>query len=129
MEYVTAFNNYIVEEPSGDIRGFVELSDARSYISSMYLNRILYSERGKYSVFDMTQERDMEDYGLIAGVNQGECKIFDLDDFLEKIRNSSIFQDEKDELISKLLEEEIKLNVIDYTIDDILIDVEEKWTV
>ena len=40
-----------------------------------------------------------------------------------------MFQDEKDEIISKLLEENIKMNVVDYGLEGILTEVEEKWTV
>ena len=130
MEYVTPVNNYVVVMPTGDVVGFVELSDARGYISTNYLERILsVSHEGKYSYFDMTQERDMEDSGIIAGVNEGEAQIYDLDDFINKIRSSWMFQDEKDEVISKLLEKNIKLNVIDYGLENILTDVDEKWTV
>ena len=40
-----------------------------------------------------------------------------------------MFQDEKDELISKLLEKEIKMNIRDYAIEHLLTEVEQKWTV
>lgn len=130
MEYITPFNNFIVVEPNGNVTGFVELSDARGYITVNYLQRILdYSHEGKYSYFDMTQERDMEDSGLMAGVYEGEAQIYDIEEFIEKIRENPMFQDEKDELISKLLAKDIKMNVIDYAIEDILTEVEQKWTV
>ena len=41
MEYITAFNNYVVAQPNGDLIGFKELSDARSFISTYNLNNIL----------------------------------------------------------------------------------------
>ena len=130
MEYITAFNNYIVVMPSGDVVGFQELSDARGYISTNYLERILsISHEGKYSYFDMTQENEMQNSGIITGVNEGESQIYSLDEFVKKIRESAMFQDEKDEIISKLLEENIKMNVVDYGLEGILTEVEEKWTV
>ena len=130
MDYITPVNNYVVVMPNGNTVGFVELSDARGYITTNYLGRILsISHEGKYSYFDMTQERDMEDSGIIAGVNEGEASIYDLDEFIEKIRSSDMFQDEKDELISKLLKDNIKMNVIDYGLEGILTEVESKWTV
>ncbi|MDU4936819.1 MAG: hypothetical protein E6X34_00025 [Clostridium sp.] len=130
MNYITPFNNYIVVAPSGDVTGFVELSDARGYITTNYLERILsIAHEGKYSYFDMTQERDMEDSGIMAGVYEGEAQIYDLDEFIEKIRNSAMFQDEKDELISKLLQKEIDMNVKEYLIEGILTEVEQKWTI
>ena len=130
MEYITPVNNYIVVEPTGNVVGFVELSDARSFISTVYLNRILEgAHKGRYSHFDMYQEQDQKDYGILMGVYEGECQIYDLDDFIEKIRDSGMFQDEKDELISKLLKENINMNVNSYGLEEILTDVEEKWTV
>ncbi|MGG7178707.1 hypothetical protein ACQPU1_13985 [Clostridium paraputrificum] len=130
MEYITPVNNYIVVEPTGNVVGFVELSDARSFISTLYLNRILAgAHEGRYSYFDMYQEQDQKDYGTMMGVYEGECHIYDLDDFIEKIRDSGMFQDEKDELISKLLKENINMNVNSYGLEDMLTDVEEKWTV
>ena len=48
---------------------------------------------------------------------------------IEKIRNQGYFESEKQELISKLLEENIKLNVYQYGIDDILSDLTEQWSI
>ena len=132
MNYVTAQNNYIVVEPSGDIRGFVELSDARSFISCYYLNNILeyrpQSDSYK-SYFDIYQEKDQEAVNYIAGVDEGECRIYDLDSVIEKIREKPYFEDEKEELISKFLPKDIHLNIYDYGIDDIFAEAKEEWTV
>lgn len=59
MDYLTAVNNYIVVEPSGDIRGFKELSNARSFDSCYYLDNILEHSsrvRGFGTLFDLYQE-------------------------------------------------------------------------
>ena len=40
-----------------------------------------------------------------------------------------MFQDEKDELISKLLQKEIDMNVREYSIEGMLTEVEQKWTI
>lgn len=74
-------------------------------------------------------KKDQEDLNRIYGVNEGECRIYDLESVLEAIRNSSYFQDEKDELISKLLKEEITLNIYDYGIDNILEDSKIMYSV
>lgn len=130
MDYITPFNNYIVVMPTGAALGFVELSDARGYITTNYLGRILsIAHEGKYSYFDMTQERDMEDSGIIAGVYEGEAQIYDLDEFMEKVRESAMFQDEKDEIISELLKKDIHMNIRDLGLDGLLTEVEQKWTV
>lgn len=132
MDYITAFNNYLVVEPSGNARGFVELSDARNFISSYNLDNILeHSPRveGFKSYFDMYQEEDQEALGIITGVDEGECKIYDLEDFMDKVRESGFFQSEKDDIISQLLSEKINLNINDYGLDNLLTDVKMEWTV
>lgn len=132
MEYITAFNNYVVAQPNGDLIGFKELSDARSFISTYNLNNILENSpiaENAEKFFDLYQEKDQQDLGIITGVDEGECKIYDLEDFIEKVRESDFFQSEKDEIISQLLKEDIKLNIYDYGIDNILTDVKMEWTV
>jgi len=132
MEYITAFNNYVVAQPNGDLIGFKELSDARSFISTYNLNNILENSpiaENAEKFFDLYQEKDQQDLGIITGVDEGECKIYDLEDFIEKVRESDFFESEKDEIISQLLKEDIKLNIYDYGIDNILTDVKMEWTV
>lgn len=132
MEYITAANNYIVVDPSGDIRGFVELSDARNYTSCYYLDNILeYRPRdvNNSKMFDVYLEEDQEALNYITGVNEGECRIFDLDSVIERVREDSYFQEEKDEIISKLLKENINLNIYDYGIDNIFVDVKQLYSV
>lgn len=132
MDYLIAANNYIVVEPSGDIKGFKELSDAKSFVGCYYLNNILDNTqrvKGYGTWFDLYQEEDQEDLNRILGVNEGECMIFDLDSILEVIRNSAYFEEEKEELISSLLKEEIKLNIYDYGIDNLLNDCKIMYSV
>jgi len=130
MEYITPVNNYIVVEPSGDVKGFKELEDARGFVSSLNLDNILENTKvGKHAIFDMYQEEDQQDFGIISGVDNGECRIFNLDEVIEKIRDEGYFESEKQELISKLLNEDIKLNVYEYGIDNILADLTVEWSI
>ncbi|NLK96421.1 MAG: hypothetical protein GX275_14745 [Clostridiales bacterium] len=132
MNYITPVNEFIVVKPSGEIIGFKELSDARNFISVYNLNNILEESprmKGGNTYYDMYEEKNQESLGIINGVYEGECKIYSIDDFFEKIRDAGFFQQEVDELISKLLVENINLNVYDYGIDNILVDVKQLWTV
>lgn len=130
MNYITAFNNYVVVNPSGEMQGFIELDEAVASVDSYDLENILkLSEKPrKNSMFDMYQEQDMKDAGVIFGVDEGECQIYDMDSLIVSIRNSDMFQDEQEELISELLKEKINLNVYDKGIVQILSDVEVEWT-
>jgi len=126
MDYITAVNNYLVLMPSGDIRGFKEVDDARGTIYEYYYKKALGSvHSGGESYYDIYG--NYNDVGIISGVEEGECQIYDLEGFMDKIRNSDMFQEEKDELISKLLQENIKLNIYNYGIYDLLSDVEVEW--
>ncbi|MGL5354197.1 MAG: hypothetical protein ACRDA5_12875, partial [Clostridium sp.] len=57
------------------------------------------------------------------GVEEGECIVYDLEDFLEKLREELVFDEEKEEVISLLLKEKIELNIYDFGLDVILHNV------
>lgn len=126
MEYVTAANDYVLLMPSGELRGFKDIDSARGTIYQYDINTIMDNVHsgGEYE-FDMYNDQDS--VGIIAGVEDGECQIFNLEDFIEKIRESGMFQDEKDEIISRLLQENINLNVYDLGLFDLLNDCTVEW--
>ena len=127
MNYITPVNSYLVLMPSGDIRGFKDVDTARGTIYEYYFKKALSSvHSGGESPYDMYG--NYNDVGIIAGVEEGECQIYNLDDFMDKIRNSDMFQEEKDELISRLLRENIILNVYNYGIYDLLSDADVEVT-
>ncbi|SFU73260.1 hypothetical protein SAMN04487886_11233 [Clostridium sp. DSM 8431] len=126
MEYVTAVNDYVLLMPSGELRGFKDIDSARGTVYEYDLRTILENVHsgGEYE-FDMYSQQN--DVGIIEGVENGECQIFNLDDFISKIRESAMFQDEKDEVISKLLRENINLNVYEYGLFNLLNECEVDW--
>lgn len=127
MNYITPVNSYLVLMPSGDIRGFKDVDDARGSVYEYYFKKSLGNiHSGGESYYDMYG--NYNDVGIISGVEEGECQIYNLDDFMENIRNSGMFQEEKDELISKLLKENITLNTYDYGIYDLLYDADVEVT-
>ncbi len=126
MEYLTAANDYILLMPSGELRGFKDIDSARGTIYQYDINTIMENVHsgGEYE-YDMYNQQN--DVGIIAGVENGECQIFDLEDFISKIRESGMFQDEKDEIINKLLQENINLNVYDLGLFSLLNDCRVEW--
>ena len=58
------------------------------------------------------------------GVEEGECRLYNTRDIIEKIQEEVIFDDEREELISKLLSNHIDLNTFDYAIDNIFTNTE-----
>lgn len=128
MEKLLPFHNYIVVNPNGDIKGFQEVEDANAYIMEDFVEKIdrLGDNTDMVYVDHMTEPlQSAVDISRELGVYEGECRIFDLDSLIENIRNSGIFEDEKEELISKLMAKDIKLNVNDYQLDEFIMDTKE----
>lgn len=128
MDKLLPFHNYIVVNPNGDIRGFQEVEDANAYIMEDFVEKIdrLGDNTEMVYVDHMTEPlQSAVDISRELGVYEGECRIFDLDSLIENIRDSGIFEDEKEELISKLMAKDIKLNVNDYQLDEFIMDTKE----
>ena len=128
METILPYHNYIVVTPKGDIEGFQQVEDANAYILGYFVEKIDdIGNNSDYVYVDNTTEQ-LENAVNISrelGVYEGECRIYDLESLIENIRNSGIFDDEKEEMISKLMEEEIDLNIHDYQMDAFLINTKQ----
>lgn len=119
------YHNYIVVTPNGDVLGFGEEDDARKYVAGYYVGKIeeLSDDRSMLYVDYSTDPLQASvDICTELGAYGGDCIIYDLDSFIESIQNSGIFEDEKEELILKLMQEKINLNINDYQIDNLLND-------
>lgn len=126
MEYITAVNDYVLLMPSGELRGYKDIDSARGTIYQYdIVNMLDHVHSGADGEFDMYTEQN--DVGIIEGVENGECQIFYLDDFITKIQESGMFQDEKDEVISKLLQENININVYDLGLFNLLNECRVEW--
>ncbi len=126
MEYITAVNDYVLLMPSGELRGYKDIDSARGTIYQYDIVDMLeHVHSGADGEFDMYTEQN--DVGIIEGVENGECQIFNLDDFILKIQESGMFQDEKDEVISQLLKENINLNVYDLGLFNLLNECRVEW--
>lgn len=128
METILPYHNYIVVTPKGDIEGFQEVEDANAYILGYFLDKI--DDIGNNSDFVYTdnvteQFENAVNVSRELGVYEGECRIYDLESLIENIRNSGIFEDEKEEIISKLMEEEIDINISDYQLDEFLVNTKQ----
>ncbi|WP_346879647.1 MULTISPECIES: hypothetical protein [unclassified Clostridium] len=119
------YHNYIVVIPNGDVLGFGEEDDARKYVAGYYVGKIeeLSDDISKvYVDYGTDPLQASVDICTELGAYEGDCIIYDLDSFIENIQNSGIFEDEKEELILKLMQEKINLNINDYQVDDLLYD-------
>ncbi len=125
MDTRVPYHNYIVVTPNGDVLGFGEEDDARKYVAGYYGGKIeeLSDDRSKvYVDYGTDPLQASVDICTELGAYEGDCIIYDLDSFIENIQSSGIFEDEKEELILKLMQEKINLNINDYQVDDLLYD-------
>ncbi|WP_300349218.1 hypothetical protein [Clostridium sp.] len=124
--YEAPENNYILVMPDGKVVGFEDIDIAKAYVNRYYQEKLdVYSNKVDFSDFDITDEKVNETISRVVGVDEGICTIYNLEDLINSIQNSSIFEDEKNELIFKLRERRIDLNINDYQVDDILANVDE----
>ena len=59
------------------------------------------------------------------GVEEGKCEVYKTEDFIEKLKEELVFDEEKEEVISKLSEAKINFNIYEYSLDEILAQIEE----
>lgn len=118
-------HEYVAIMPNGDIKGFESVEVAKGFINLYYNSRVMKSNL-KYEYNDITDTND-EFVNTIChnlGVVEGECKLYNTVDIIEEIHKQTIFEDEKQEIISALMSNDIKLNVYDAGIDNIIYEVE-----
>lgn len=123
MSEITSYHNYIVVTPNGDIAGFREIDDARNFVSGYYIGKVEEMSDDfsvVYSDYVTDPMQTTEAICTSLGAYEGECVIYDLDSLIENIQKSDYFEEEKVELISKLMDKQIDINVNDYQIDKIL---------
>lgn len=121
---ISPYNEFILVMPDGDVKGFNDLDLAKAHINLYYENKIKeYSEEEEYNDSKEMVGETRLNICQHLGVEEGECMVYDLEDFLEKIREELVFDEEKEEVISKLIKEKIDLNIYDFGLDVILHDV------
>lgn len=121
----SAYYEYLLVMPDGDCKGFNDIELAKGYINLYYEKMIKkYSEKKDYGDFTELPGQVRNNLCQHLGVDEGECVVYKLDDYIDKLREELVFDDEKEDVIEKLISDEIELNVYDYSIDHILHDVE-----
>ena len=118
-------NQYLLVMPSGNVKGFDDYGMAKAYINNYYY----YKTRDNKVVAtydDLTNDYDdiVDTICYKIGIEEGECKLYYTSDIVEKIQNSLVFDEDKEEVISKLIAPVVEFNVNDYAVDDIFQDVE-----
>lgn len=121
------YNEYLLVMPSGKCKGFNDLDLAKAYIN-LYYERKIDSDLSEDDYNDATEigaEEPRRNICTQLGVAEGKCEVYNIAEFVEKLKEQLVFEQEEEEIISKLLQEKIDMNVYDYGLDKILADVEE----
>ena len=121
------YNDYLLVMPSGNCKGFNDLESAKAYINIYYERKIDESlhEDGYNDATEIGGEKPRENICTQLGVKEGKCEVYKTEDFIGKLREELVFEEEKEEVISKLSEAKIDLNIYDYGLDEILAKIEE----
>lgn len=116
---------YLLVMPDGQVNGFNDLDTTKAYINLYYMQRVRNSTIIT-EVNDLTDssEQFINTVCQNLGVIEGECRVYNTNDIIEKIQENVVFDEEKEEVISRLLSKDIKLNIYDFAIDNIFNEVE-----
>ena len=131
-------NEYLLVMPSGNVKGFDDYAMAKAYNGGQkreadqkaYINNYYYyktrrvEEVGAYD--DLTNDFDdiVDTVCYKIGIEEGECQLYYTSDIIEKLQDELVFNEEKEEVISKLMAPKIEFNTYDYALDNIFRDVQ-----
>lgn len=122
-----AYNEYLIIMPSGNCKGFNDLESAKAYINIYYERKFddTLHKDGYNDATEMGGEDPRANIFTQLGVEEGKCEVYKTEEFIKKLQEELIFDEEKEEVISKLLEAEIDFNIYNYGLDEILAQIEE----
>ena len=119
-------NEYLLVMPNGDCVGFNDLKEAKAYIN-IYYERKIDEDIDEHDYNDTTEIGGGDSRQNVCtqlGVEEGKCEVYNMEEFINKLEEELVFDNEKDEIISKLMEEDLEINVYDYNLDMILADTD-----
>ena len=121
------YNDYLLIMPSGNCKGFNDIEGAKAYINVYYEKRFddTLHEDGYNDATEIGGDEPRLNVFTQLGVEEGKCEIYKTNDFVEILDNELTFEEDKEEIISKLSEAKIKLNIYDYSLDKILAQIQE----
>ncbi|GAA0070084.1 hypothetical protein UT300003_16070 [Clostridium sardiniense] len=123
MEYLTPEDNYLVVLPGGKAITFKDIEECDAYINRYYEKRVSLHTNEIYENYDLTQQDARDIIGTILGAEEGDAKVYYLDDVFEAIQNSGAFIEEQQEVISKLLGRNSRIDTTHFGLDEMLVNI------
>lgn len=119
-------NEYLLVMPNGDCKGFNDLKEAKAYINIYYERKIDedVDEHGYNDSTDIGGGDARQNICTQLGVEEGKCEVYNMEEFIKKLEDELVFDNEKKEVISKLMEEHLDINVYNYNLYMILADTD-----
>ena len=119
-------NEYLLVMPNGDCKGFNDLKEAKAYINIYYERKIDedVDEHGYNDATDIGGGDARQNICTQLGVEEGKCEVYNMDEFIKYLEEELVFDNEKNEIISKLMEDDLDINLYNYHLDMVLADIE-----
>lgn len=120
-------NEFLLVMPDGEAKGFNDLETAKAYINIYYersIDKEVDDDEDYTDITDIGGDNPRRARCIAMGVTEGRCEVYRLSDFIKKIEEQLVFESEKEEIIEKLSQEHINLNVYSYNLDVILADTD-----
>jgi len=121
------YNDYLLVMPSGNCKGFNDLESTKAYINIYYERKFDHTlhQDGYNDATEIGGEDPRANVFTQLGVQEGKCEVYKTEELVEKLKEELIFDEEKEEVVSKLCEAKIDLNIYEYSLDAILAQIEE----
>lgn len=121
------YNDYLLVMPSGNCKGFNDLESVKAYINIYYERKFDHTihHDGYNDATEIGGDEPRLNVFTQLGVEEGKCEVYKTEEFIKKLREELVFDEEKEEVISKLSEAKIDLNIYDYSLDENLAHIQE----
>lgn len=125
--YDEPYNEYLLVMPSGNCKGFNDLEGVKAYINNYYEWKLddVFHKDGYNDATEIGGDEARLNVFTQLGVEEGKCEIYSTKEFIDILKNELIFEEDKEEIISKLSEAKIDFNVYDYGLDELLAHIQE----
>ncbi|WP_026886632.1 hypothetical protein [Clostridium beijerinckii] len=122
------YNEYLVVMPTGNCKGFNDIEGAKAYINIYYELRLddVFHKDGYNDATEIGGDEYRYNVFTQLGAEEGaKCEIYKTASFIEEINKELVFEDEKEEIISRLCEAKINFNIYNYSLDTVLANIQE----